>query len=133
MKRPWLFLVAFAMSSLSSFLCVEASDTPENAGLLYSAAENGERVIVPLKSTLLVVDIGPGIVETTVVQEFSNETDAALECSYLYPLPTNATISNMEIRYEDRVVSSVVKEKAEAKAVYEEAKASGKKAALASS
>ncbi len=85
---------------------------------------------MPLKATWVGVDISPGIVETTVSQVFSNDGESVLECTYLFPLPDDASVTSMQLRYADRVVESVVQEKQEAKRVYEKAKAEGKKAAL---
>ena len=72
----------------------------------------------------------PGLVEAEVIQTFTNDTDTALEATYLYPLPGGATLTDFELRFQDRVIRSVVREKQEARATYETAKAEGKKAAL---
>lgn len=85
---------------------------------------------IPLKATFVAVDIAPGIVETTVSQVFANDSGATLECVYLFPLPTDATITDMELRFSDRIVRSEVKEKEAARADYDAAKAEGRKAAL---
>ncbi|MCH6257842.1 VWA domain-containing protein [Puniceicoccaceae bacterium K14] len=101
------------------------------AGYLYNpATEESERIEIPLQNTYVVMDITPGLAETTIVQEFTNTTDSTLEATYLFPLPTNATVTDMELHFEDRIITSDVQEKQQARTTYESAKAAGKKAAI---
>jgi Ca-activated chloride channel family protein len=99
-------------------------------GLCYAQGEDGQRIIVPLESTEVVLDVKPGLVEAEVTQTFTNRTNTALEATYLYPLPHDATITDVELRYPDHIVKSVVREKKQARQEYETAKSEGKKAAL---
>ncbi len=108
-----------------------AANLGENvAGYLFTRQEGGDRVSLPLKASWVGVDISPGIVETTVSQVFSNNTDSVLECTYLFPLPEDASVTSMKLLYADRVVESIVQEKQQAKRTYDKARAEGKKAAL---
>ena len=101
------------------------------AGYLYCpATDESERIVVPLQNTYVVMDITPGISETTIVQEFTNTTESTLKATYLFPLPSDATVTNMELHFGDRIISSKVQEKQIARETYNAAKASGKKAAL---
>lgn len=110
-----------------------ANDTADSllpAGLCYATGAEGERIIVPLESTDVVLDVKPGLVEAEVTQTFTNRTGGALEATYLYPLPPGVTITSLELHYADRVITSVVREKQAAKEEYEAAKTEGRKAAL---
>jgi len=128
---PVLALLAL----LPGFVCaIPAAAADENksfpCGLCYAADENGQRILVPLESTEVILDVKPGLIETQVIQTFTNRSATALEATYLYPLPDGATLTDFELRFQDRVIRSVVREKAAARLAYETAKAEGKKTAL---
>lgn len=99
-------------------------------GLCYTLQDDGQRQIVPLESTEVILDVKPGLIEAEVIQTFTNHTSTALEATYLYPLPHDATITQFELRYRDHVVTSQVREKGQAHQEYQAAKTAGKKAAL---
>jgi Ca-activated chloride channel family protein len=117
----WL---AFALQSASA----EESNSP--CGLCYANTADGTRIVVPLESTEVVLDVQPGLLEAQVTQTFTNRTATAIEATYLYPLPAEATLTQFELQFRDRVIRSVVREKKQARIEYEKAKEEGKKAAL---
>src|SRR5262249_14492622 len=53
-----------------------------------------------------------------------------LEAVYVFPLPHDAAVYDLEIRIGNRVIRSVIKEREEAKRTYDAAKSEGKRAAL---
>jgi Ca-activated chloride channel family protein len=108
-----------------------AQADPEIAGVMFTIGSTNEpRVVLPLKKTEVKIDVTAGIARTQVIQRFHNDIDRPLEAIYIFPLPSEAAVEDFEIRLKDRVIKSTVKEREEAKAVYEQAKAEGKKAAL---
>src|SRR5262249_6047940 len=66
----------------------------------------------------------------TVTQQYANSSVQPIEAVYVFPLPHDGAVYDMEIRIGNRVIRSVIRERAEAKRVYEAAKAEGKRAAL---
>jgi len=92
--------------------------------------DNQSRMTIPLKKTRVALELTGNILRSEVTQTFTNETKTALEAVYIFPLPSNSTVMDMSMEFDERIVKSVVKEKLEAKVIYEEAKAAGKKAAL---
>lgn len=103
----------------------------EVAGVMFTVGSTNEpRVVLPLKKTEVHIDVTAGIARTEVVQRFHNDLDRPLEAVYIFPLPSEAAVEDFEIRLDDRVIKSVVQEREQAKATYEQAKAEGKKAAL---
>lgn len=130
--RPLSLVTALLAGLFAPVLSMplQAADETVPAGLCYAATAEGGRIVVPLEYTEVVLDITPGLMEAEVTQVFTNRTETALEATYLYPLPPGATITSFELRLGDRVIRSVVREKQQAKAEYEVAKAEGKKAAL---
>ena len=65
-----------------------------------------------------------------LTQVFHNPTKGWVEGVYVYPLPEGAAVDTMTMVIGERIVVADIKERDEAKAIYEEAKAAGKKAAL---
>lgn len=114
-----------------SAACAFQTHGGEVAGCLFApATTNAPAVILPLKKTEVSIDVSAGIAQTEVVQRFHNDLDRPLEAVYLFPLPSEAAVSGFEIRLDDRIIRSEVREREEAKAAYEQAKSEGKKAAL---
>ncbi|MCG8380498.1 MAG: marine proteobacterial sortase target protein [Proteobacteria bacterium] len=66
----------------------------------------------------------------SVTQNFSNTTDNWQEGIYVFPLPENAAVDHMRLKIGDRIIEGQIKEKQEAKQVYQQAKKEGKRAAL---
>jgi hypothetical protein len=125
----WILLLGLCATLTATAAPASAADTAP-CGLCYASGAAGERIVVPLESTEVVLDVQPGLLEAQVTQTFTNRTGAALEATYLYPLPAEATLTQFELHFRDRVIQSVVREKAQARVEYEAAKAEGKKAAL---
>ena len=66
----------------------------------------------------------------TVRQRYVNDTGEWLEGRYLLPLPGDAAVDTLRIRVGDRLIEGEVQEKAQARATYAAAAASGQVAAL---
>jgi Ca-activated chloride channel homolog len=86
---------------------------------------------LPLES----VDIRAGITglaaEIDVVQGFRNPFDVPLEATYIFPLPDRAAVTGMRMEAADRVIEGTLKERGQARQEYDEALASGRRAAIA--
>ena len=66
----------------------------------------------------------------SVTQVFHNPTPETIEAIYAFPLPDGASIHRMEMRIGERRIRSVIQERQQASRTYEQAKATGRKAAL---
>ena len=107
--------------------------TPARVGegcLLYRSPLSGRYETVPLVHTDAAVDVRGLVAATTVTQQYVNKTNEPIEAVYVFPLPHDAAVYDMEIRIGNRVIRSVIKEREEAKRTYEAAKSEGKRAAL---
>jgi Ca-activated chloride channel family protein len=93
---------------------------------------NSPRGSIPLPLLDLRVDLEVTgmMVRGTVRQSFHNPTTETLEAVYVFPLPGNAAVHQMEMHIGERRIVSVIREREEAKKTYEAAKAEGRKAAL---
>src|SRR6266568_5558280 len=107
--------------------------TPSRVGegcLLYRSPLSGRYETVPLVHTDVALDVRGLVAAATVTQQYINNTNEPIEAVYVFPLPHDAAVYDMEIRIGNRVIHSVIKEREEAKRTYEAAKSEGKRAAL---
>src|SRR5260370_213170 len=85
---------------------------------------------VPLVHTDVTLDVRGLAAAATVTQQYVNSGTEPIEAVYVFPLPHDAAVYDMEIRIGNRLIRSVIREREEAKRVYESAKSEGKRAAL---
>jgi hypothetical protein len=85
---------------------------------------------IPLKYTVLKADIKGIISEVEVIQKFYNDLDKKIEAIYVFPLPENNSVNLLEIKIGERIIRGEIKEREEARKVYNEAKHDGRKGAL---
>jgi Ca-activated chloride channel family protein len=107
--------------------------TPPQVGegsLLYRSPISGRYESVPLIHTDAVLDVRGLVASATVTQQYANSTSEPIAAVYVFPLPHDAAVYDMEIHIGQRVIHSVIRERQEAKRVYEAAKSAGKRAAL---
>ncbi|MCZ6830176.1 MAG: marine proteobacterial sortase target protein [Gammaproteobacteria bacterium] len=70
------------------------------------------------------------VAQVQVEQRFRNATDQWLEGVYVFPLPENAAVNQLRLVIGERVIVGEIKERAEAKKIYQQARREGKKASL---
>lgn len=104
--------------------------TPGPQRGLYGYVENGELQVFPLAHTSVSARISGNISRVEVRQTFVNPFDRPLEAVYKFPLPDEAAVDDMEIQIGDRVIRGTIKERQEAKKIYEEAKKEGRTTGL---
>jgi Ca-activated chloride channel family protein len=98
--------------------------------LLYRSPVSGRYESVPLLHTDVALDVRGLVESATVTQQYANASSVPVEAVYVFPLPHDAAVYDMEIHIGDRVIRSVIREREEAKRTYEAAKSQGKRAAL---
>ena len=137
-----VFLLAtlFAVTALLSFAA--RADTPaarnglialndvQSGTLLLNSKEPGKYVPAPLLATEAKIDVTGPMARARVTQRFINPGDGWVEGKYVFPLPEDAAVDTMKMIIGDRIIEGQIKEKAEARQIYEKAKAEGKKAGL---
>ena len=69
-------------------------------------------------------------VRARVTQIFRNPTKDWVEAVYVYPLPSGGAVDTLKMVIGDRVVVGDIKERQQARVIYEQAKQNGQKAAL---
>ena len=139
LKLDWLRVAAlllFAFAVLAAQSEVRAAELFMRPGdarsgtLLFKAVEEGRYVPAPLLGTDIDITVSGPTARARVTQHFYNPTDGWIEGVYVYPLPENSAVDTLKMVVGDRVIVGEIKERREAKRIYEEAKAEGKKAAL---
>jgi len=85
---------------------------------------------LPLTFTELRAAITGMVADVKVIQKFQNTIDKNIEAVYVFPLPVDSAVHSLEIKIGERIIKSEIKEKEEAKRVYEQAKHEMKQGAL---
>lgn len=102
-----------------------------NAGaLLLKTGQPGVYVEAPIVAADVNIDVTGPIVRARVTQRFENVTDAWVEGVYAFPLPDTAGVDRLKMMIGDRFIEGEIKERQEARRIYEEARASGRRASL---
>ncbi|WP_101756899.1 marine proteobacterial sortase target protein [Oceanicoccus sp. KOV_DT_Chl] len=108
----------------------DALDEFGGGQLLSASPAAGEAQALVNIANKTAIKVSGMVAHVAVEQRFINKQDDWLEAVYVFPLPDKAAVHRMRIKIGDRVISGHIKEKSEAKAIYQQAKAEGKKAAL---
>lgn len=127
LKTPLVILVLF-ISQIAS-----AQNLPTLSPYFHLDVENPDRFSpddFALKGTDVKVDIAGVIADVTVTQTYINNTGIDLDAEYVFPGSTKSAVYAMQMQINDRVINAVVKEKREAKRIFEKAKREGKSASL---
>ena len=83
-----------------------------------------------LQETRVDAEISGVLARVRVTQVFQNPYSNRLEAIYVFPLPENCAVDAYSFQIGERVVMGEVKEKEEARSIYQQARDSGRKAAL---
>jgi len=101
--------------------------------LLFKTGEAGRYIPAPLLETDVKISVTGIIARTTLTQEFinpSHEEDDWAEGIYVFPLPETAAVDHLRMKVGGRTIVGEIKERAEAKKVYEKAKREGKRTSV---
>jgi Ca-activated chloride channel family protein len=96
----------------------------------YFAVTDGDADQLPLKSTRVHFDIVGTIADVTVDQTYENKGARPISASYVFPASTRAAVHGMKMTLGERVIEAKIRERQQAKADYEKARAEGKSASL---
>lgn len=107
----------------------ERETAPPTSGLFATTAE-GEQRAFPLQNTDVQAKISGNLSRVAVTQTFENPFEEPLEAIYVFPLPDEAAVDEMEIKIGDRVIKGDIKKREEARAIYNQARAEGRTAGL---
>ena len=99
-------------------------------GLLLRARTPGRFWEAPTLRTDVELEVTGLVLRGRVSQRFTNPTTGWQEGIYVFPLPETAAVDTLKMRVGSRIIEGVIKEKREAKKIYQQAKEEGRKASL---
>ena len=76
------------------------------------------------------VNIAGPVARTKVTQRFENPADGWIEGIYVFPLPEGAAVDTLKMKIGEHFIEGQIKERGQARQIYETAKAEGRKASL---
>lgn len=135
MERTFMYRLLLTLMSLIAMTLAASAGfvAPSQMGtgaLLLNTNEPGKYVEAPRVATDFDITITGPIARTRLTQQFKNPTNGWIEGKYVFPLPETAAVDTLKMVIGDRIIIGDIKERQEAKQIYEEAKAMGQKAAL---
>ncbi len=104
--------------------------TPEAGITLRGKAPDAPSQTAPALKTDVAIDVTGIIAKIRIRQTFKNPDNAWVEGVYIFPLPEKAAVDEMRMRIGDRVIEGEIRERKQAKAAYDKARRSGKRASL---
>ena len=134
-------VAALAVGFAALFLSFEPGWSAENpqaavlrpgdarSGSLLLKTEDGYADAIRLGIDVDITVSGPTI-RARVTQIFRNPTQNWVEATYVYPLPSGGAVDTLKMVVGDRVVVGDIRERQQARAIYEQAARNGQKAAL---
>jgi Ca-activated chloride channel family protein len=134
MKIPrGLSIAAFVWTIAAAvFLCAgHAIAAPVTEGCLHATDKEGRDLgMCPLKHTEVAAEISGYIARVTVTQCFGNPFQEPIEAVYAFPLSDRGAVDAMTMTVGDRTICGIIKEREEARRIYEAARNAGQAAAL---
>ncbi len=98
--------------------------------LTVEGTDGRERGIFPLAHTDIVAMVSGDVSEVSVRQTFHNPYTARIDAVYVFPLPDDAAVDELTMRVGLRTIRAEVRPRAEARARYDTARATGHRASL---
>jgi len=109
---------------------MSTTTTINQVGGLYTISPTGQKLCFPLQHTQVAAKIVGNLSRVEVTQSFVNPFAQSLEAVYVFPLPDEAAVDDMEIKIGNLVIKGNIRKRTEAKEIYAQAKQEGKTAGL---
>ncbi len=94
------------------------------------ATVDGEEAPLPLRHTDVKAEIALNVAAVRVLQQFENPYAVKIEAVYVFPLPQDAAVTDFVMTIGERRIRGIIREREEARRIYEEAKRRGHVASL---
>jgi Ca-activated chloride channel family protein len=102
----------------------------QHGSLLLKTTQPGLYVPALTLRTSVEIRVSGMIVRARVIQQFQNPADQCAEGVYVFPLPENSAVDTLRMTIGNRRIEGQIKEREEARRVYEQARREGRKASL---
>lgn len=101
-----------------------------SGALLLKSKTPGHYVEAPRLQTDIEIKITGLIARTIISQRFENPSQGWVEGTYVFPLADGAAVDSLRMQIGDRFIEGKIKERKEARKIYQKAKSEGRKASL---
>ena len=137
--KPFTITLISIFLLLATNLAIASSNSQEKQSNPVNEADSGSMIfkfddktsIMQIAlDTKVQMDITGNINRVIVEQVFTNPSDRWAEGVYVFPLPEDSAVDQLRMYIDERVIEGQIKEKEEAKKIYEKAKSEGKSASL---
>ncbi len=128
-QSAWL-VVGLMISAMGWGVEITKINEVRQGELLLKTENPNEYQLAPIVSTDAVIEITGPIARTRVRQQFTNPGDSWMEGVYAFPLPENAAVDHMRMVVGERIIEGMIKERQQAKKIYQQAKSEGRRASL---
>jgi len=128
-----LIATAVPTAAQASAQCAAGLMRRDEAGtgtLLLKTTIPGCYLGAPRVAADITVDIAGPVARTRVTQRFENPSDGWVEGVYLFPLPEGAAVDTLRMQIGERFIEGEIKERQQARQIYEQARAEGRAASL---
>ena len=131
MKTLHRLLAALALLDIAAAALPAQDEGKITEGRLDAIGPKGQALgPCPLKHTAVEAELSGTHARVSVTQQFHNPFREKIEAIYVFPLHQDSAVDAMTMTVGERVVKGVIKERGEAKRIYDDAKARGKVASL---
>jgi Ca-activated chloride channel family protein len=102
-----------------------------NSGVLLLRTDTpGLYIPAPATKTDIETWVSGAVARTKITQRFQNPADGWVEGVYVFPMPQDSAVDTLRMQIGDRFIEGDIKERQEARRVFEQALSEGKKASL---
>ncbi len=102
----------------------------KHGSLLFKSEGSHRYHLAPTLETDVQIEVTGMIARTSLRQQFKNNQEGWIEGVYVFPLPENAAVDRLRMKIGERIIEGEIKERQEAKRLYNKARNEGKKASL---
>ncbi len=101
----------------------------KSGSIIYTMNDKSRLTQIAL-DTKVQMDITGTINRVKLTQTFTNPSNQWVEGVYVFPLPTDSAVDHLDMTIGNRTIQGQIKERKQAKKIYDKAKKAGKKASL---
>jgi len=130
LKSQLWFVLALLFCGVSTAADYANINSVRQGEFLFNADTPNKYKVASTISTRVLIDVTGPIARTKVRQRFSNPSDQWISGTYAFPLPEDAAVDHMKILVGGRIIEGVIREKEQARKIYEQAKSEGKRTSL---
>ncbi|MBN1577227.1 MAG: VWA domain-containing protein [Chitinispirillaceae bacterium] len=122
-----IFIAAVSVFARSVYVPVDSIKGP--VCVISDTALGRAATLSPSRSTYNVI-VTDGLAQVTLFQMFVNDFGKIDDIAYIFPLPDDASVHAMEMKYRDSIYTAKIFEKAQAQTIYDSVVAAGGTAAM---